>query len=211
MSKTRTFAGFSAALAIGGVLCSLVATGTAANGANLKALTFGATWLKPVLASHPADATIVGCQAQPGPNCNPYAGDTPKTASLAILCFVPGSAPPPTDYNAWYQSHFNPAGYAVNNWKFYYNWSGGQIGLTSQIAGTAITSQAVGDAICKSATQGLNDPNARMLEFHDNGVGGWNVSGTVHPNSKTPHLLKSNAGTRRFWVRSNDLQFNPWN
>ncbi len=208
MRKTRMFVRFSAALAIGGALCSLAGPASAAN---LKALTFGATWLKPVLASAPSNATIVGCQALPAPTCNPYTGDTPKTTNLAILCFVPGTAPPPSDYNAYYQSHFNPAGKASSDWHFYYNWSGGKIGLTAQIPTAQIVSQAAADNFCKSATQGLNDPNARMLEFHDNGVGGWNVSGTIHPNSHTPNLLKSNAGVRRFWVRSNDLQFNPWN
>jgi len=201
---------YSAALAISGALLSLAAPASAANGTNPKAITFGAAWLKPVLGAPAANATMVGCNAGAMPHCNAYNGETPETTSLAILCFVPGSAAPPAGYNTYYQTHFTPGAQAVDNWKYYSNWSGGQIGLTSQIAGTTITSQAVADNICKGP-QGLSDPNARMLEFHDNGVGGWNVSGNIHPNSKTPHLLKNNANARRFWVRITDQPSNLWN
>lgn len=141
---------------------------------------------------------VVGCQG-----CDAYTGDTKTTQKRHILCIVPGNAPVPGAYSA----HL-----AANNGfkKFYYGWSGGKIGLTKKIKGTQITSRAVGDQICKS-NKGLKDSKARMIEHHDNKVGGWNLGGFIHPNSKAKAKLKNPSNTRKFWAGINDKEANPWN
>lgn len=146
---------------------------------------------------------IVGCSG-----CNAYKGETSIQEERRILCIVPGNKPEPAAYAALIAAN-NPFK------KFYYNWSGGQIGLTKPIMGTKITSQAVGDKYCKA---GLGDPKARMLEHHDNRVGGWNVGGFMHPNSKAKnHLKKPKLASNKpkkanhYWVRIKNQPANPWN
>ena len=148
---------------------------------------------------------VVGCAS----SCNSYTGDTSTTKKRRILCIVPGNLPAP----AVYTNHYSTIGtnnVAVNNWKFYYNWSGAKIGLTEKIKGSNIINQAKADQICKSKKRGLNDKRARMLEHHDNKVGGWNVGGFLHPNSKAKHLLKNPKKKQRYWVRIRNQPANPW-
>lgn len=148
---------------------------------------------------------VVGCS-----QCNAYKGDTKITEKRHILCITPGNAPEPAVYNARFSAH-----------KFYYNWSGAKIGLSKRRIGSTITSRAVGDQFCKAD---LNDSQARMIEHHDNKVGGWNVGGFIHPNSKAPAKLrlpkapnnateaeKNKLKPHKFWAAIRNQKANPWN
>ncbi len=144
-----------------------------------------------------------------------YAGDTADNQSRRILCFIPGSAPEPQASTSGnivrnaYQDHFNGQYDA-----FYHAWSGGQIGLSEPYSGTQLTSLATADQFCATDV----DPNARMLEHHDNGVGGWNVGGSIAPGTKALLQLRkadnyhdaSNTPGSRFWVHINDQPANLW-
>lgn len=198
-------------LIVGSVAASsLIGLPALAAGTNPKAMTWGSRYLKTSIPNLPNKVVYVGCHAAPAPDCNPYTGDTLDTEKHRILCFVPGAIAMPPDYGNYFQSNFNGAGLAVNDWHFYYNWSGGQIGLSKLVKGTDLTQKSDGDTICKG-TDGLNDSAARMMEFHDNGVGGWSAGGMLHPNSKAKLLLEaSQSGTERFWVAINDQSSNPW-
>lgn len=144
---------------------------------------------------------VVGCAS----SCNSYTGDTNIKKKRRILCIVPGNQPRPAAYLNYYTiTTTNP------RWKFYNNWSGAKIGLSKPIKGSNITSQAKADKICRS-NKGLNDSKARMLEHHDNKVGGWNVGGFIHPNSKAKGQLKNPKKSRRYWVRIKNQPANPWN
>lgn len=139
---------------------------------------------------------VVGCSS-----CEPYKGDTSIQEKLRILCIVPGNQPEP----AVYATHISANNYFK---KFYYNWSGGQIGLTKKVKGEDITSQAMGDKLC---VKGLSDNNARMIEHHDNKVGGWNLGGFIHPNSQAQGQLKNPNNTQKYWARIKNQPANPWN
>lgn len=138
---------------------------------------------------------VVGCSG-----CNAYKGDTKITEKRHILCIVPGNAPEPAAYAARFSAQ-----------KFYYNWSGAKIGLSKRRKGSTITSKAVGDQFCKSD---LNDSQARMIEHHDNRIGGWNVGGFIHENSIKPNKLelKKNKPLKphKFWSSIKNQPANPW-
>lgn len=153
------------------------------------------------------NVVVVGCQAK----CNAYKGDTPKAQTRPILCIVPGNSAEPKDYPALFNA--KPlTGTASSNWRFYNGWSGGQIGLTNPVLGMTITSRAVGDAMCQDRVNGLGDPAARMAEHHDNKVGGWGLGGTIHPNSKTIHLLRATCQKEgvNFWTAIKNQPANVW-
>lgn len=139
---------------------------------------------------------VVGCSG-----CDAYKGDTKVNQKLRILCIVPGNEPEPAAYAAFLTTN--------NLKKFYYNWSGGRIGLTKKVKGETITSQAVADQKCKTD---LNDSQARMIEHHDNKVGGWSLGGFVHNNSKAKGQLRNpnKMGQNKYWARINDTPANPW-
>lgn len=134
---------------------------------------------------------LVGCSG-----CNAYKGDTSIQEKLRILCIVPGNQAEP----AIYDTHFSGR-------KFYYGWSGAKIGLTKKRKGVNITSKAVGDQFCKTD---LADSQARMIEHHDNKVGGWNVGGFIHPNSKAKGQLKNPNSSIKFWASIKNQPANPW-
>lgn len=176
-----------------------------------------------MIASNP-NVTLVGCKnGNANDGCNAYAGDRAITKKLRVLCLVPGNSPEPTGYaNAF--NTLAMTGTASSNWRFYYGWSGGQIGLTKPVVGSTITSQAVGDNLCKTA---LGDSNARMAEHHDNKTGGWAMGGTIHPRSKAKALLsngpvctcddddengeESGKTAKRFWTAIKNQPANLWN
>jgi Pilin (bacterial filament) len=118
----------------------------------------------------------------PTPNggCNPYIGDTERTATLPILCFIPLGLPAPAGLP-------NP-----NN--FYSGWSGGQVALSSPVRGSQLRSLAQADAFCANEL----GHGWRMAEFHD-GRGGWGFRAYGYI-----------ANTTRFWVHINDQKSNPW-
>lgn len=173
-----------------------------------------------MIASNPKVA-VVGCKNGGAGGCDAYKGDTAIPTKLRVLCIVPGNSAEPAGYaNVFSGTSF--ANTASSNWKFYYGWSGGQIGLTKPVSGSTITSRAVGDNMCKTA---LGDPNARMAEHHDNKVGGWALGGMVHPKSKAKALLLNgpvctcddddddqNSGktAKRFWTAINGQPANTW-
>ena len=164
-----------------------------------------AAW-QALLAAVP-DAVVVGCAMK----CNAYQGDAAATAKMPILCFVPGTMPEPALYAPVFAPSGTAPGAASSNWRFYYGWSKGKVGLSKPVAGSALTSRAVADAICK---RDLSDPAARMAEHHDNGVGGWALGAIIHPNSNAKGLLKnpgSQGKDQRFWTAINDQPANPWN
>lgn len=184
----------------------------AANGTNPMAMTWGTDTDSSQIGG--SNVTSVGCN-HAGVSCNAYTGDTSENEKHRILCIVPGTAPEPVAYTNYFSAG-NYSNVAVNNWKFYHNWSGAKIGLSGMIPGSSMLNasnqltQSKADAICKSIV-GLNDPNARMLEFHDNKVGGWAVGGLIHPNSKVKHELRTKNANLKYWVRIIDQPSNLWN
>jgi hypothetical protein len=172
-----------------------------------------------MVASNP-NVAVVGCKNGGAGGCNAYQGDTAIPTKLRVLCIVPGSSAEPVGYANVF-SGLAMTNTASSNWKFYYGWSGGQIGLTKPVSGSTITSRAVGDGMCKTA---LGDTNARMAEHHDNKVGGWALGGTVHPKSKAKALLlngpvctcdddddqDSGKTARRFWTAIDGQPANTW-
>ena len=75
------------------------------------------------------------------------------------------TAPEPAGWPALFGG---PTGGVRPDWQFYRNWSGGNVGLSKEYFGTALTSQAISDAHCAADV----GPGYRMAEHHDNGVGG---------------------------------------
>lgn len=204
-------------LAAAGVLAMLSGPAQAINGSNTNAMTWGAVDIPGVtnIAVNPSTdmrkVVVVGCHAANG-SCNPHVGDASETDVHPILCFVPDSIPEPAPYAAYFQANFNPAGKASSNWRFYHGWSGGQVGATRPIPASLIPTKAQADAACAGPIFGLNDPNARMLEFHDNGVGGWGLGGVLHENSHAKQSLRNpGVNPRRYWTYINDQSSNPWN
>lgn len=151
----------------------------------------------PALAN--PDYILVGSD----PDSNPHKGDTDKARERRLLCYVPGEVSTPASY---------PTNYIER--KFYYGWGGGQIGLSEPVKGVTVTSKADADAQCK---KDLQDDGARIISFHESG-GGWNVGGTLHPNSKAPILLRNfdkffkqtNKQHHRYWVYIRDQSSNLW-
>jgi hypothetical protein len=159
------------------------------------------------------DATFVGCNG-----CEPYRGDVDKTADLRLLCFVPSDISEPSSYADTQQARWNARDEypAIDDWRYYYNWSGGYVGLTRPvytleeagiITSIPLESASAGDRACQIE---LDDDQAKLMEFHDSG-GAWNLAGMIHPNSVAPELLSSRAGEERFIIWIKDQQSNPWN
>jgi hypothetical protein len=157
-------------------------------------------------------ATFVGCRG-----CEPYRGDTSKSSNLRLLCFVPASIPEPSGYAATQQARWEARSErpAINDWRYYYDWSHGYVGLTRPIEvlkeegiveNIPLGSAQEGDRACQNE---LSDSQAKLLEFHDSG-GAWNLAGMIHPNSAAPDLLGINAGEERFIIYIDDQQSNPW-
>ena len=158
------------------------------------------------------DATLVGCEG-----CEPYRGDVDKTADLRLLCFVPSDISEPSSYADTQQARWNARDEypAIDGWRYYYNWSGGYVGLTRPvytleeagiITSIPLESASAGDRACQIE---LDDDQAKLMEFHDSG-GAWNLAGMIHPNSLAPELLSSRAGEERFIIWINDQRSNPW-
>ena len=158
-------------------------------------------------------ATFVGCR-----DCNPYTGDTEDTANLRLLCFVPSNLSEPESYAATQQARWNQReSYpAIDDWRYYYGWSGGYVGLTRPIytlqeeqiiTNIPLESSRQGDLACQAE---LDDKDAKLMSFHDSG-GAWNLAGMIHPNSIAPELLSVRAGEERFIVYIADQNSNPWN
>jgi hypothetical protein len=149
------------------------------------------------------NGAVVGCNNK----CDAYKGDTAATEIRPILCIVPGTSPEPASYAATVGTSTSPNA-ASSNWRFYYGWSGGQIGLSRPYRGSDLVSRAVADGFCK---RDLRDNNARMAEHHDNKIGGWALGGTIHPRSNAKGLL-TNGGKAdaSFWTAINDQPANPW-
>src|SRR5688500_18491670 len=141
----------------------------------------GLTWGVLEREKLPPDTVGVDCHGGPkvdpryahNGSCNPYHGDTSCSVRLPLLCFKSdGSAPPDGVIRQ------DPSG----------GWAGGQVAVTSPIAGTAMTSAESADAFCSSAL----GTGWRMAEFHD-GKRGWGFVARGQIPS-----------TSRFWVRIND-------
>lgn len=157
----------------------------------------------------PRNVVVVGCGNPNAGGCNAYKGDTPITERRRIMCFVPGKSAEPAGYAAVFAGY--PTGGGDPNWRSYYGWSGGQIGLSNYYLGSSLTSKAVADKNCQTD---LRDPNARMIEHHDNNVNGWSLGGTVHPGSQVKHELMINCeetSKHKYWASINGQPANPWN
>jgi hypothetical protein len=118
---------------------------------------------------------------------NPYAGDTSIDQFLPILCLLVDNRPAPTGIT-----------FDSSN-----GWTRGAVQATPAVAGTVLTSEAQGDAICAD-TFGTG---WRMAEFHDGryGAGFTAASGwSFWAAGSLPY------GTR-FWTAINDQPANPWN
>ena len=157
-------------------------------------------------------ATFVTCGG-----CDPYQGDSKDTDNLRLLCFVPDDIQEPTAYAQIQQARWDARQDrpSIDNWRYYYGWSGGYVGLTRRVAALA-SSRVISSAPLPSVEEGhqacqreLNDPAARFMEFHDSG-GAWGLAGMIHPNSVAPELLAEEAGEERFIVWINDQHSNPW-
>jgi hypothetical protein len=141
----------------------------------------GMTWT--VLQQLPGGVVHVGSDGQ----TNPYAGDTPPTASLPVLCLLVNNSGV-------------PAGITPD---FYNGWARGFVALTPPVLGSQLNSPAAADGLCA----GTFGPGWRMAEFHDGrfganlaSIGGWSfwAFGTLPPGT-------------RFWTSINDQPANPWN
>ncbi len=117
---------------------------------------------------------------------NAYSGDTTIEQYLPVLCLQVDDQPAPGI-----------------SFDFYNGWARGSARATAPVRGTALTSQAAGDAICFQAFGGTY----RMAAFHDgrygpdfSQTGGWSfwAEGSIP------------AGTR-FWTAIVDQPANPWN
>lgn len=107
----------------------------------------GMTWAK--LGHDPTRGVDhLGCA-----HCDAYAGDTPCTLSLPVVCIRQDGSPA-------------PAGLSVD---FHNGWTHGHIATTRPIHGTALTSLQTANQLCADNF----GPGWRMAEFHD-GSGGWN-------------------------------------
>lgn len=151
----------------------------------------GTTW--GVYPSHAVTGTaLVSCQgapALPSPNtagCNAYAGDTPGTTVLPVLCFLPKGLPLPVpnvgDPNATH-------------------WSGGVIATTPPVSPTAQnwTLRSQVDAYCASQF----GPGWVVAEHHMGNNLGWKFGAYGHVGQ---------PGVKRFWVDVNDQpNANVWN
>jgi hypothetical protein len=117
---------------------------------------------------------LVGSDSQ----TNPYSGDTLTSTVLPMLCLRKAGWPV-------------PAGLTVD---YYHGWTGGEVRLTTPLAGTSLTSLATANQICAQQF----GTGYRMAEFHDGG-GGWSwwAYGTLNTST-------------RFWVSINDQPANPW-
>ncbi|MFJ2114804.1 MULTISPECIES: hypothetical protein [unclassified Streptomyces] len=118
---------------------------------------------------------------------NAYAGDTPATALLPLLCLRVTGSPVP--------SGITP--------EFLAGWSRGTVAATPPVQGAALTSRTVADNLCAQ----YYGAQWRMAEHHDGryganleSAGGW----SFWAHGYVP------AGTR-FWTAINDQQANPWN
>lgn len=168
---------------------------TAVQAQNNMAMTWGTKTPKALKGKIDKDnrIVVVGCSG-----CNAYKGDTDirTKPKRHILCIVPGNEPAPTIYTTEYATR-----------KFYYNWSGARIGLSKKVRGSTITSRAVGDRFCKTD---LKDGRARMIEHHDNKVGGWNLGGFIHLRSRAKGKLRNPNAGHRFWASIRNQPANPW-
>ena len=159
------------------------------------------------------EATFVGCRG-----CDPYTGDMAKTENLRLLCFIPSDIQEPSAWAETQQARWDAREEypAIDNWRYYYRWSEGYVGLTRPvetlkkegiIGSIPLEGSDVGDAACRAE---LGDSNAKLMEFHDSG-GAWNLAGMIHPSTHARELLSEEAGEERFIVWINDQQSNPWN
>lgn len=141
----------------------------------------GMTWT--VLEQRSNGVVHVGADSR----TNVYAGDTPATASLPVLCLLVNNSPV-------------PAGITPN---FYNGWARGSVRLTPSVQGMQLTSRAVADGICATNF----GTGWRMAEFHD-GRYGTNLSSSGGWTFWAYGTLP--LGTR-FWTAINDQPANPWN
>jgi hypothetical protein len=158
-------------------------------------------------------ATFVSCGG-----CDPYQGDVEDTTPLRLLCFKPGDVPEPQGYAETRSARWEARqdNRAIDDWRYYQGWSGGYVGLTRPLdilqdegllSAFPLEGLRQANELCQRE---LNDPDARLLSFHDSG-GAWGLAGMIHPRSHAPELLAERAGEERFIIYIRDQQSNPWN
>ena len=172
---------------------AVITGGLLATGGAVQAATVHPATLHPATATHAGMTWTVAQQQSNGEvhvsydaTTNAYAGDTPATAVLPVLCLVANGAPAPAD--------ITPG--------FYAGWGEGWVGLTPAVSGTTLTSEATADALCVT----YFGTGAKEAEFHDGhygtglaSTGGWSfwAYGTIPTGV-------------RFWVAIDDQPANPW-
>jgi hypothetical protein len=117
-----------------------------------------------------------------------YAGDTPTSAMLPVLCLHPAGLPDPglTEITR------TPGGSLRRRW------SGAEVSLTEPIVGSALTSRGVADDVCASR---FGD-GWRMAEFHDGGHrAGFDF---------WARAAQGDFAASRFWVAIDDQPACPW-
>ena len=115
------------------------------------------------------------CQGQPGPDCNPYQGDTSCSALRPVLCIDRANLPNPTSNTADPQ-----------------HWSGGVIATTPAVPGSQFANKAAVDAFCKANF----GPAFEVAEFHmQPGRIGWKFG--AYGSYGKPHA-------ERAWVHIDD-------
>lgn len=137
----------------------------------------GMTW--GVYPDHPVSGvTTVSCQGLPGGNCNAYAGDTPGSTALPVLCVFPANQPLPASM----------AGHPSAAY-----WSGDILATTPAVspAGAGLTTRTAVNAYCASQF----GPGWKVAEFHMGANLGWKFAAYGHVGP---------AGASRFWVDIND-------
>lgn len=119
------------------------------------------------------------CQGQPGPDCNPYQGDTSCSAKRPVLCIARANFPNPTSNTADPQ-----------------HWSGGVIATTPDVPGSQFANKAAVDAFCKANF----GPAFEVAEFHmQPGRIGWKFGaygsfGQPHQDRAWVHVDDQPAG-----------------
>jgi hypothetical protein len=118
---------------------------------------------------------------------NPYAGDTPPTTRLPVLCLLVNNSGV-------------PAGITPG---FYNGWARGVVALTAPVFGSQLTSRAQADALCSGTFGG----GWRMAEFHD----GWFGPNLAQSGGWSYYAFGALPLGTRFWTAINDQPANPWN
>lgn len=117
-----------------------------------------------------------------------YQGDTDTGKKLRILCIRKGDFPEPDGYQ--------------HSGDFYRAWSKGVLGVTEPVTGNSVPNRAAANEICQHDV----GPGFRVVEHHDNGVGGWRLGARV----LLGHYRYMQNKDHRLWASIKNQPANFW-